>query len=164
MEVFSLTAHFASPLRFADFDRAGLRKGFATVGKDIRKIARSLISRKGISAPHAYPGRLTSDMRRSINYRVSRKGFSVAIQPYLSAQKIDSHRGFYPAFVVYGHRGPGTVTKAQRKNHSLKRSGRKVALPRRNFVVDAAQQYGEAHFLAVMQGVLQESIKPIGVD
>ena len=64
---------------------------------------------------------------------------------------------YYPAFVVYGHRGPNSETKQEARAHK-KRYGKKVAAPRKNFVVEAAKKY-EKTFQSEMFDALGEAIK-----
>jgi hypothetical protein len=65
---------------------------------------------------------------------------------------------YYPAFVVYGHRGPGSETLEQSRRHK-KRPGEKVAKPRKNFVPAAAEQYSGI-FHETMANALANAIKP----
>lgn len=65
---------------------------------------------------------------------------------------------YYPAFVVYGHRGPNSETEAQARRHK-KRPGEKVAAPRRNFIEDAAKQ-AAPDFKRSMADALANAIKP----
>lgn len=57
---------------------------------------------------------------------------------YVRPTKTSKMRVFYPAFVVYGHRGPRTDSDNQQ---SKKRKGNKVALPRENFIAVVAEEY-----------------------
>ena len=59
MQPLKIEARFARPLNFADFDKKSMRKGFTQVGRDVSKIAKKLVSKKGVSAAGAYPGKQT---------------------------------------------------------------------------------------------------------
>lgn len=138
-----------------DYDRRTLRKELRKVGSDVRKLARKMVSKRTVSAPGEPPGRVTGTLRRSIKSKVSRSGHSVSIYP----DKTPAMGGdFYPAFVVYGHRGPGTETAKQAISHR-KRPGKKVAEPRANYVVEAGGQY-EKKFRRLMEQVVAEAILP----
>ena len=71
--------------------------------------------------------------------KVSKSGYSVAVYP----TKTSNMPVYYPAFVVYGHRGPGTETADQARKHKA-RGGVKVAAPRKNFIPEAAQEKSKA--------------------
>ena len=109
MQPLRIEAKFARPLNFADFDKKSMRKGFTQVGRDVSKIAKKLVSKKGVSAAGTYPGKQTGIFQKAISYKVSRSGFSVAVKPYGKGKQVSAElkrRGFYPAFVVFGHAGP----------------------------------------------------------
>lgn len=148
------TEIFPTPLTFADFDKTKLKKGHRKVGKEVVKIARKMVSAKGVSAPGAYPGLSTGLLRKSIKDKPSRSGFSTAVKPY----KVAGMHDFYPAYVVYGHRGPGSTSKDPRAHR--KKVGKKVAAPRKNFIAEAAKIYGIEKYGAVMKAVLDDAIKP----
>ena len=82
-----------------DFDKTKIRRSMRTLGRDVQKEARKLISRKAISQPGQNPGRMTGATYRSIKYRVSRPGFLVRIAPYKTAEM---GQDFYPAYLHYG--------------------------------------------------------------
>lgn len=137
--------------KFFDFDKKVIKKGLRRVGADVRKEARKLISKKAVSAPGDFPGKQSGDMARSIKVSVSRSGHSVWVRP----TKTDKMRDFYPAFVVYGHRGPKTDSQSQR---SKKRKGQKAAQPRKNFI-EAAANAVAPQFETAMQDAFAEGIK-----
>lgn len=137
--------------KFFDFDKKVIKRGLRNVGRDIRKEARQLISRKAVSAPGDFPGKDTGVMSKSIKATVSRSGHSVWIRPTKTA----GMRDFYPAFVIYGHRGPKTDSQNQR---SKKRKGKKAAEPRKNFIEAAANNYAP-RFAEVMEAAFDEGIK-----
>lgn len=152
-------ARIEKPLTYADFDTKVLKKSFRSVGAEIRKIARKSVSKKAVSRAGQFPGMETGTLRKSIKEKVSRSGFSVGIASY----KVQGMDKYYPAFVYWGHRGPYADMKdgkPDKKQHGKKRVGKKVAEPRRNYIVDAAEQYGRTRYQAVMQKVLAEAIKP----
>ncbi len=118
---------------FWDFDKKVIRSALREVGKDVRKAARQRISKRAVSRPGEPPGRQSGEMQRSIKATVSRSGQSVWIRP----TKTKNMREFYPAFVVFGHRGPRSDSA---KQQSKKRDGNKVALPRENFMEVVAEE------------------------
>lgn len=148
------TEIFPQPLTFVDFDQKRLKKGLRKVGKEVVKIARRLVSARGVSKAGEYPGLTTGLLRRSVKDKPSRSGFSFAVKPY----KISGMKDFYPAYVVYGHRGPGSTAKDPRAHR--KKVGKKVAAPRKNFIAEAAKMYGAERYGAAMKTVLADAIKP----
>lgn len=148
------TEIFPKPLTFADFDKNKLKKGHRKVGKAVVRIARRLVSARGVSSPGAYPGLATGLLRRSIKDKPSQSGFSTAVKPY----KIAGMHDFYPAYVVYGHRGPGSTANDPRAHR--KKVGKKVAAPRKNFIIEAAKMYGIERYGAEMKTLLADAIKP----
>lgn len=157
MQPLRIEAKFARPLNFADFDKKSMRKGFTQVGRDVSKIAKKLVSKKGVSAAGAYPGKQTGIFQKAISYKVSRSGFSVAVKPYGKGKQVSAElkrRGFYPAFVVFGHAAPkrSKRTRAHRKQSFEA----KVANP----VSAAAETYGRTRFQAVVGRILEDAFKP----
>lgn len=140
--------------RTIDYDPKALKEPLRKAGNDVRKAARKLISRRVVSAPGEFPGRQTGEMQRSMRVKVSRSGYSVAVYP----TKTQAMPVYYPAFVVYGHRGPGSETEAEARRHK-KRSGVKAAKPRKNFVEAAAKVYAST-FQNEMTEALADAIKP----
>lgn len=141
-------------LKRSDYDRKEIRKALRKVGSEVRKTARRMVSRKAVSAPGEAPGRQSGVLRKSIKAKVSRSGYSVSIYP----DKTADMDVFYPAFVVYGHRGPGSETAKEARSHRA-RVGKKVAQPRANYVVEAAAKH-ERSFERSMADVLGRSILP----
>lgn len=142
-------------LHYRDFDRRAVRKGMRKVGSDVRKIARKMVARRAVSRPGEPPGKDSGVLQKSVRAKVSRSGFSVSVYPNKTAEMGDV---FYPAFVIYGHRAPYSETAMEARSHK-KRSGKKVAAPRANFVVEAGLQY-EAPFQKIMAEVLADAILP----
>ncbi|WP_290164524.1 hypothetical protein [uncultured Parasutterella sp.] len=138
-------------LKFVDFDKKVIKRRLRKVGRIIQKEARRLISRQAVSAPGDFPGTDTGVMSDSVKATVSRSGHSVWIRPTKTAEM----RDFYPAFVIYGHRGPKTDSQNQR---SKKRKGKKVAEPRKNFIEAAANNYAP-RFAEAMEAAFDEGIK-----
>ena len=136
-----------------DFDGKKLKPALRRVGNDVRKEARKLISRHAVSAPGDFPGKDSGEMQRSIKVTVARNGYWAAVAPSRTS-KMDV---YYPAFVVYGHRAPHTETDASRRVHR-KKVGRKVALPRKNFIVTAAERHS-GRFESEMTKALADAIK-----
>ena len=96
--------------KFFDFDKKVIRKALREVGRDVRKEARQLISKRAVSRPGEPPGKLSGELQRSVKATVSKSGHSVWIRP----AKTSKMRDFYPAFVIFGHRGPGSDSIDQR--------------------------------------------------
>jgi hypothetical protein len=149
---------FEKPLSFPDFDKRVLKKGFRKVGAEVTKLSRKLVSRKGLSKPYANPGMHTGHLRQSISAKVSKSGFSVGVANYSTK----ALKEFYPAYVYYGHVGPKKAlrTRTGKRRHEANRSGKKVALPRNNYIIDAALRYGETKYQSVLRKVLADAIKP----
>ena len=152
MSVLKYSIEFEKPLRYPDFDTKVLKPSFRKMGREVAKIARKLVSQKGVSRANQYPGMDTGQLRKTTRVRVSRSGFSVAI-------KADGKglTPFYPAFVYYGHRAPYTDSKEQ---HGKVRVGKKVAPPRKNWIVDAAEMYGKQRYQAEMRIIMERAIRP----
>ena len=152
-------AELQKPLAYADFDTRVLKKNFRTVGAEVRKIARRFVSKRAVSRAGEFPGMDTGTLRKSIKAKVSRSGFSVGVASY----KIEGMDVYYPAFVYWGHRSKGADRVngiPDKKQHGRKRVGEKVAKPRRNYIVEAAERYGQTRYQSVMQRVLVDAIKP----
>jgi hypothetical protein len=137
---------------FYDFDKKVVKKSLREIGKDVRAEARKRISRKVVSAPSEAPGRQTGTMMKSVKSKVSKSGFSVWVTP-TKTEAMGKY--YYPAYVVYGHRGPHTDSISQR---SKKRVGRKVAAARENFITTVAEQY-ERRFALTMEDAFAKAIK-----
>lgn len=136
---------------FWDFDKKVIKSALSEVGRDVRKAARQRISKRAVSRPGEPPGKQSGEMQRSIKATVSRSGQSVWIRP----TKTKNMREFYPAFVVFGHRGPGSDSIDQR---SKKRKGQKVAEARQNFIETAANKYAPK-FDSHMRDAFSEGFK-----
>lgn len=136
-----------------DYDAKALKKPLRQSGNAVRKIARKMISRKAVSEAGKFPGKQTGTMQKSIKIKVSKSGYSVAVYP----TKTQAMPAYYPAFVVYGHRGPNSETAQEARSHK-QRSGKKVAAPRKNFVPEAADRYAKT-FQSEMFAALGEAIK-----
>lgn len=140
--------------RTIDYDNREMKKALRKAGGDVLKLARKLISENAVSAPGQYPGKATGEMSRSIKVKTSRSGFTAFVHPSKTAKM----PAYYPAFVVYGHRAPHSETKEEARAHKA-RSGKKVAAPRKNFIVDAATE-NRLQFERDMYEALSNSIKP----
>lgn len=140
-----------SGFSFNDLDRKKVKSTMRSIGRDLRKEARKRISRKAISAPGESPGMQTGEMRRSVKASVSRSGYSVWVRPTLT----NKMPAYYPAFVVFGHRGPGSDDPRQ---HGKTRVGQKVAEPRENFIEATAKAY-QKQFDEQMENLLSEALK-----
>jgi len=83
-----------------DFDKRKIRKAMRTVGRDVQRQARKLVSKRGgKSKPGQAPNRSTGALARSIKVKVSRPGFLVRIAPEKTPAMGDF---FYPAVLHYG--------------------------------------------------------------
>jgi len=94
-----------------DFDKRIIRKVLRKEGGEVRKIARRLVARRGISSPGDFPGRDSGALFRSIKSKVSSGGFWVKIAPQKTAEM---GKDFYPAFLFYG-----TPRMAKRANYMI---------------------------------------------
>lgn len=103
-----------------DFNRRPVRKAMNNIGRAVRFRARRLAARRALSRPGDYPGVDSGELVRAINFKVSRAGFLVLIQP----DKTSGMKEFYPAFLFYG---------AERR----RRGGDLAA--RGNYMIDAMQ-------------------------
>lgn len=154
MNALKAEATFPSGLSYPDFDKKILKSEMRQAMKPLLKQARRAVSKKGTSAPGELPGLMSGDLRRNLKGKVSRSGFSFWIVE--SNKKLHP---FYPAFVYYGHRAPRTETAREAKRHS-KRSGRKVAAPRENWIVHASELYARNEWPKVGERILSKAIKP----
>lgn len=158
MSKFTVTGGFERPLRFADFDTKILKKRFRKIGKEVAKEARKSVSRKAVSRAGELPGMNTGGLKKTIKYRVSRSGFSVGVHSYGGKLK-----EFYPAFVHYGHRAPYSDSvggEPDERQRGKKRIGKKVAAPRKNWIVSATEKYAYEKYQAELRSMLEEAIKP----
>ncbi|MFQ7007857.1 MAG: hypothetical protein ACLRRK_04375 [Parasutterella sp.] len=117
MQPLKIEARFARPLNFADFDKKSMRKGFTQVGRDVSKIAKKLVSKKGVSAAGAYPGKQTGIFQKAISYKVSRSGFSVAVKPYGKGKRVSAElkdAGFIPRLSSLATQGPNAASEPVR--------------------------------------------------
>ncbi len=165
-EAFSFHASLEKPVVFADFDSKAVKKGMQRVGKDVTQIARKLISRKTISKAFEMPGKRTGALQASVSAKTSKSGFSAIIASRDTAgfRKRTDGDFFYPYALVFGHVGPGGMLKRDGKRVHRKNSGKKVAQPRANFVVEAASIYGQARYQDEIAKVLESAIKPGPVE
>ena len=161
-EAFSFHATLEKPVVFADFDPAEVKKGMRRVGADVTKIARKLISRKTISKAFENPGKVTGALQASVSAKTSKSGFSaiVASRDTSGFQKKTDGNFFYPYALVYGHVAPGGQMRRNGKRVHRKNEGKKVAQPRSNFIVKAAEIYGQTRYQAEVAKVLENAIKP----
>ena len=160
MQPLSLRIKFDELLTFSDIDGKELKKTQRKVGREVQKIARKLVSKRAISKPGDVPGMNTGKLRKAISYRPSRSGFSVGI-----SSKSKGFDVYYPAFVYYGHRGPGAdkgLGIDGKKQHGTRRKGKKVAEPRANWIVEAAMKYGVERYGYEIREALNDAIR-VGV-
>lgn len=121
-----------------DFDKVKIRKAMRTIGREVQKQARKLVSRRGkASRPGQAPSRSTGVLARSIKVKVSRPGFLVRVSP----EKIPAMgEHFYPAYLHYGS-----------EKINLK--------PRSNYMVDALEMR-RAQTRDVLASALQNALVP----
>lgn len=139
-----------------DYDKSSVRKSLRASASGLIKLTRKMISRKAVSKPGEFPGMKTGRMKAAVTSKVSKSGYSVAVFPCMGKKK-KALPIYYPAFVIYGHRAPHSETTQEARSHKA-RSGKKVAAPRKNFVVEAAKKY-EKTFQSEMFDALGEAIK-----
>ena len=155
-DLFAVNAQIERPFRFADFDVKVLKRRLRKEAGKVQRQARRLISSQGVSQPGAMPGKQTGRMQKSVKTKVWRSGFGATIRPILS------EGDYYPAFVVYGHRGPKTRTAEDNRKHR-KTVGGKVAAPRANFMVTATEKVGVSNLQKAMAEAMDDALKPMGI-
>ena len=162
-ETFSFKAVFAPPLEFADFDKKELKKGLGEIGSQVRKIARKLISRRAVSRAFENPGKVTGALQASVTAKTSKSGFStiVASRDTAGFRKRSDGDFFYPYALYYGHVGPKRGLKRTGKRiHKKNTTADKVAQPRNNFIVEAAERFGQTKYEGAVLKILDRAIKP----
>lgn len=151
-----VTAKIEKPFRFADFDVKIMKKRIRQQANVVNREAKRLISKKGVSKPGDLPGLQTGRMRKSVKTKVWRSGFGATVRPIMAGGD------FYPAFVVYGHRGPKTRTALDNRRHR-KTAGPKSTPARANFMYEAVQKVGVTTLQRGMADALDAAIKPVGI-
>lgn len=162
-EAFGFKAAFAPPLEFADFDRKELKKGLGEIGSQVRKIARQLISKRAVSRPFENPGKVTGALQASVTAKTSKSGFStvVASRDNAGFRKKADGKFFYPYALYYGHVGPRKGLKRNGKRiHRKNEASGKVAQPRNNFIVEAAEKFGQTKYEGAVLRILDRALKP----
>lgn len=139
-----VSAEIEKPFRFADFDVRVLKRHLRKQANRVRKEARKLVSKRGVSSPGGFPGLRTGRMRKGIKVDVWKSGFGATIRP-----TVPDKTAFYPNFVVYGHLGP-------------KKTSPKTAA-RANFMVASADRIGEGQLREGLRAALESSFKPITI-
>lgn len=151
-------------IQLFDLDKKVLAKGFRKVGKTVSSMAKKNVSRRAyISKAGEFPGMHTGVLRRMIRHSVSSSGHSVVVKSYPNDNEPP-----YPFYVLYGHRAP----KADRlkggafdpRQHGKIRSGKKVAAPRNNWIVAAAEAYESTYVNTVAPHLVSEAMKLTRVD
>lgn len=154
-----------------DFDRRKMRPVMSRLGREVRREARRIVSRRDASGADEFPGRRTGNLRRSINYKVTRPGLLVRIAPY----RIDAMQEFYPAFLHYGVKqgsamqrlapgaGLGRSNRRARGQRAAERDARAAqgwrVAPRANYMVEALERRREASARAIA-AVLPLAVTP----
>lgn len=158
MAAFSIKAEMPGGVSYADFDKRVLKRELRTKARPLVKAARQMVSEKGgASKPDTFPHRQSGKLRKEVKSRVSKSGFSFAISE--SGKNFPAGK-YYPAFVFYGHRAPGTETKIQARQHR-KRAGVKVAAPRKNWIFEASETYANTRWQSDAGEILTKSLKTI---
>lgn len=122
-----------------DFRKAPVRKAMDRIGRAVRFRSRRMVARRAVSRPGDYPGLESGDLLRSINYKVSKSGFLVLIQP----DKLAGMEAFYPAFLWSGARN-------RRRGGTLE--------PRENYMIDA-MNYKAPYIRAELHAALVKGLK-----
>lgn len=122
-----------------DFDQRAVRKVIMKEAREIRKLARRLISRKAISKPGDYPGRNTGDLRRSISVIGLKKSMGALILP--KQTPLMKARGFFPEML-----SKGTKRRIQ-KLEANKGVGRSNRRRRGQRVADSAARAGSGDYM-----------------
>nr|DAH64524.1 MAG TPA: Putative head tail adaptor [Caudoviricetes sp.] len=162
-EAFVFKAAFSPPLEFADFDKKELKKGLGEIGSQVRKIARKLVSRRAVSRAFENPGKVTGALQASITAKASKSGFStvVASRDNAGFRKKTDGDFFYPYALYYGHVGPKRGLKRDgNRVHKRNTTTEKVAQPRNNFIVQAAEMFGRTKYEGAVLKILDQAIKP----
>lgn len=107
MNVLELVSVVSGDLQ-ADFSPERMKRTMRVVGQDFRKNARRLIARRAVSAPGAFPGRVTGEMQRATRFKLSRSGWSVRVAAYPTP----AMKEFYPAFLIRGVKSHGLAPRA----------------------------------------------------
>lgn len=150
-----------------DFDKKAIRKGMRLVGALVRREARVLVRRKGVSEGGEYPGRDEGLLYRSIRSKVSRPGFLVKIAP----QKISGMKDFYPAYLHHGVKqgqrlsplraGEANTRKRRREGirlRALRASNGWSLEPRKNFMTDALES-SSGRIQQILRKAFADSLK-----
>lgn len=149
-----IQASMPAGLTYPDFDKKALKAQMRKAAPPLVKMAKRLVSHKGVSKGGDMPGMSTGALRKNIRSRVSKSGFSFSVRE--DAKKLNP---FYPAFVYYGHRAPKSETAMEKRLHR-KRVGGKVAAPRDNWIFAATEVYAKTQWPEVGRAILDNAIKP----
>ena len=149
---------------FPWLDRRELKKQFKVIGAEIANTAKRYVGKRGTSRPGQFPGKSTGRLQRTIQWHAWKSGTGVTVDSYKTpkGKKTKGMKVFYPAFVLYGHRAPkadmfnGEPDKRQR---GKRRVGKKVAKPRKNWIVAATRKYQHSHFERDMKNMLENAVK-----
>ena len=100
-----------------DYDKRKIRQVLNQGGAEIRKAARRLVARRGISNPGDFPGRDSGALMRSIKvYKRGTRGGWVKVGPTKTAEMGNA---FYPAFLFYGADKIGLSKRANYMTEAL---------------------------------------------
>lgn len=124
-----------------DFDKRKVRQALLKGGREIRKVARRLVSRRALSRPGEFPGRGRGDLQRAIGLVLPRSklGFWVKVEPTTAGIK-KTGRMYYPAVLFHGSKKRGIE-------------------PRGNYMVAALGAKRDS-IRADLSGALQAALKP----
>lgn len=128
-----------------DFDKRPIRKVLRSLGRQVAKEARKLVSSRTVSSPGGYPGRRTGALFRSIKSKEMGGGLAIAVAPYRTSELMrKGSNAYYPGFLLFG----------------AKRNGRGGTLtPRQNYVLAAAERFGDAAREGI-SAVLRDALVP----
>jgi len=156
--------------RNIDFDQRKVRKTITKEAREVRKVARRLVSRRAVSKAGEFPGRQSGELMNSIKVTTSKKYMFAMIMP----RKTANMEVFYPEILVRGSkRRPGKLAEGEGKGRSNRRargdrvkameerskSGAYIIEPRANYM-EAALDSRRAGARAAIQQALQDSLVP----
>ena len=64
-----------------DYNKAKVKKALMLEGRELAKIAKGLVGKRGVSSNGADPGRVTGLLRRAIQAKALPGGFAVSVEP-----------------------------------------------------------------------------------
>lgn len=156
--------------RNIDFDQKKVRKTILQEAREVRKIARRLVSRRAISNAGEFPGRSTGALMRSIKVIPLRKSMAAMVMPHKTAE-MDV---FYPGILNRGSKrrlgklgageGKGKSNRRARGDRARAAIQRSLSTgyiiqPRENYMEEALSQRRSAARAAIL-AALQDALVP----